>query len=80
MQGLLASSQPAKEFMPAWGYDAVELDATMVLVLMDHQIVRLSPERLKTMQKEEYLRLLQVRIRSHRFGLETLNKFWLCTC
>jgi hypothetical protein len=49
--------------MPAWGYDAVVLDATMVLVLPGRQIVRLPPDRLKNMQKDEFLQLLQVRIR-----------------
>lgn len=55
--------------MPAWGYDAVDDDATLVLVLLGRQIVRLPPERLRVMQTEEFLSLMKVWNRFNRITL-----------
>jgi hypothetical protein len=58
-----AAQEDAKkrEFMPAWGYDAVDLEATMVLVLTGRSVLRLPPQQLQSMAGAEFRQLLQVR-------------------
>ncbi len=48
--------------MPAWGYDAVDLEATMVLVMTGRSALRLPPQHLQSMAAAEFSQLLLVRV------------------